>query len=311
MQEDSPTTAEPVAEVCYRHPLVQTGVHCTRCGKPICPNCMIPAPVGYQCPDCVGRARREFRSGPGRRIQVARVKGISATSVLLVSILGMFALEVFVAGGRSLLAGPSPQTMFDLGALAPPAVAIDGQYWRFFTSMFLHVGLWHVGFNSYALWIFGNQMESAYGRWTFVVVYFVTGFIGGVAAYLFASPFAVSAGASGAIFGLFGAFLAYNYRRRHTAAAALNLRWALTIILLNVFITLTIPGIGYQAHIGGLIAGLLCGRLIDGVGPHDRQKVIQWAGILAIVVVGAALVIWRGAEVRSAIETAVRIQFNR
>ena len=98
-----------VPEFCYRHPNVETGVHCTRCGKPICPECMIPAPVGHQCPDCVDEARREFRKGPGRRIAVANVRRqASATMVLLVAIGAMYVVEV-ISGGTGLADdGPEP-----------------------------------------------------------------------------------------------------------------------------------------------------------------------------------------------------------
>jgi Tat protein translocase TatC len=86
------TPAPPTIEYCYRHPSVQTGVHCTRCGRPICTECMIPAPVGYQCPECVQQARREFRQGPGR--PRLRVSGLSATKLLLVALLAGFALAL-------------------------------------------------------------------------------------------------------------------------------------------------------------------------------------------------------------------------
>src|SRR5919198_3043877 len=86
----------PTREHCYRHPDVETGVHCTRCGRPICPECMIPAPVGHQCPQCVADARREFREGPARRIR--SLGATSATRVLLISIAVVFVVEL-VKGG--------------------------------------------------------------------------------------------------------------------------------------------------------------------------------------------------------------------
>src|SRR5688500_2379830 len=125
-------------EVCYRHPKEQTRVHCTRCGRPICPDCMIPAPVGYQCPECVEQARR-LRGG------------VSATKVLLAAIVGMFVVEVLVGGTRGRFSAPSGDRLIDLGAMQPLLIA-DGQYWRLFTAMFLHAGLLHILFNAYALY---------------------------------------------------------------------------------------------------------------------------------------------------------------
>src|SRR5512134_4115782 len=84
----------PEAAHCYRHPAVAPGVHCTRCERPICPECMIAAPVGHQCPTCVAEARNEYRRGPGRRIAVANAKAISVTSVLLVLTGAGYVLEI-------------------------------------------------------------------------------------------------------------------------------------------------------------------------------------------------------------------------
>ncbi|HKN81461.1 MAG TPA: hypothetical protein VJZ98_09005, partial [Actinomycetota bacterium] len=95
MAEDHlPSPPAPTIEVCYRHPDVQTRVHCTRCERPICPDCMIPAPVGFQCPECVAEARRDFRRGPGRPLR----GGVSVTKALLVAIAIPFVIEIVVGG---------------------------------------------------------------------------------------------------------------------------------------------------------------------------------------------------------------------
>jgi rhomboid family protein len=143
MAEDHlPSPPAPTIEVCYRHPDVPTRVHCTRCERPICPDCMIPAPVGFQCPECVEEARREFRKGPGRPLR----GGVSVTKALLVAIAIPFVIEVLLGGPQALF-NPSPKLLFDLGAMQPIAVA-GGQFWRLFTAMFLHVGLLHVALNA-------------------------------------------------------------------------------------------------------------------------------------------------------------------
>src|SRR5213594_2058379 len=130
-QGDDPPerTSGLMLETCYRHPQVVTGVHCTRCGRPICTECMTPAPVGYQCPECVQDARR---TAPRRRVRVKFILGPpgSLTTTLLIVNVAMFLVEVAFGGGGSLGAGPSEVKLFQLGALYPPAIIQGHQYWR-------------------------------------------------------------------------------------------------------------------------------------------------------------------------------------
>ena len=294
MAEDQlPSPPAPTIEVCYRHPDVQTRVHCTRCERPICPDCMIPAPVGFQCPECVEEARREFRKGPGRPFR----GGISVTKALLVAIAIPFVIEI-VVGGPQALFDPSAQLLFDLGAMAPPAVA-DGQFWRLFTAMFLHAGLLHVALNAYFFWLFGRVVESVFGRTWMLVIFLVSGFLASVASYAFGPVLALAVGASGAISGVFGAFIAYNYRRRHLAANAANLRMALTVIVLNAFIAVVYSSIDWRAHGGGLVAGFALGYLADDAVPARQRAVARFAGVATLLALGIALVVWRTAEIRS------------
>jgi membrane associated rhomboid family serine protease len=294
MAEDQlPSPPAPTIEVCYRHPNVQTRVHCTRCERPICPDCMIPAPVGFQCPECVEEARREFRKGPGRPFR----GGISVTKALLVAIAIPFVIEIVVGGPRALF-DPSGQLLFDLGAMAPPAVA-DGQFWRLFTAMFLHAGLLHVALNAYFFWLFGRVVESVFGRTWMLLIFLVSGFLASVASYAFGPVVALAVGASGAISGVFGAFIAYNYRRRHLAANAANLRMALTVIVLNAFIAVAYSSIDWRAHVGGLVAGFALGYLADDAVPARQRAVARFAGVATLVALGIALVVWRTAEIRS------------
>ncbi len=306
---DEPQTLPPpppTTERCYRHPDVETGVHCTRCGRPICTNCMIPAPVGHQCPSCVNDARREFRQGPGRRVAAANIKrGLSATSILLGLMGTMYVVEIVAGGPGSLMSGPSAQTLVDLGASVALAQASDGgligiaagQNWRLITAIFLHAGILHIAFNAYALWIFGRVVEDELGSLRFVLIFFVTGFVASAASYAF-GPNAVGVGASGAIFGVFGAFVTYNYRRRHLALAAARLRGAVTLVLINMILAFTIPGIDYRAHIGGFIAGLVAGFAAEGVGSRSTRRAILILGFGGLVAIGIALVAWHTAELR-------------
>lgn len=295
MPEDPlPPPPTSTAEVCYRHPDVQTRVRCSRCGRPICPDCMIPAPVGHQCPACVEEARREFRRGPGTRIGT---RGVTATKALLVAIGAMFAVQLLTGGPRSMMQ-PSQGNLVDLGALQPLLIA-NGQYWRLFTAMFLHYGLFHIAFNAYALWLFGSFVESSFDRTRMVLIYFVSGFLASVTSYVWGSAGVVGVGASGAIFGVFGAFVAYNYRRRHLAIASANLRWATTLLLLNAFLALSIRAIDWRAHLGGFVAGVLAGLVAEGVGTSGQRRLIRVAGFAALVAVGIALVVWRTEQVRA------------
>lgn len=279
-------------EFCYRHPRVQTGVHCTRCSRPICPDCMIEASVGYHCPECVGQARREFRQGPARR--VSTVAGLSATRILLTTIIAMFLVEVMV-GGPEMLMSPRTGPLVDLGAMVPPFIAM-GQYWRLFTSMFLHVGILHLLMNSYVLWFLGQAVEGAVGRTRFLLLYLLCGLIAGATSYAFGDPLVPAMGASGAISGVFGVFIAMNLRRRRTAMGAANLQWAVTMIVLNVVIAMSASAIDWRAHLGGLVAGVAAGYLFEGIGPRARQAVTRAAGFAALAAIGLALVLWRTAE---------------
>jgi membrane associated rhomboid family serine protease len=255
---------------------------------------MVQAPVGFQCPSCVEEARRDFRRGPGRTLR----GGIVATKALLFAIAAVFVVEVIVGGPQALFNGPSFRRLIDLGGLQPFLIA-DGQFWRLFSAMFLHGGLLHIGFNAYALWLFGSSIESTYGRTRFILIYFVSGFLASAASYAFGPVDALGVGASGAIFGVFGAFIAYNYRRRHLALAAANLRWAMTMILLNVLLAFGFRGIDWRAHLGGVIAGVVAGTIAEGAGGSPAQRrIVQIAGFTALIVAGIALVVWRTVEIR-------------
>lgn len=292
----------PEIEHCYRHPAEPTRVRCVRCRRPICPACMIPAPVGHQCPECVERARREFLLGPGRRMAV---RSVTATRVLLAAIVAVFVVELAVGGPTAL--GDGERALLRLGALQPFLIA-DGQVYRLLTAMFLHAGLFHILFNGWALWVFGTMVERDYGTARFLAIFFLTGLLASATSYAFGSPAAIGVGASGAIFGIFGAFVAYNYRRRHLALGAANLRWATTLLLLNLLLAFSIPGIDWRAHLGGFLAGLVAGAVAEGWGTRRQRTVVAVLGFLGLAVVLVALVVCRTGELRAMpeFEPAVR-----
>jgi membrane associated rhomboid family serine protease len=270
--------AEP--EVCYRHPDEQTRVHCTRCGRPICPECMTPAPVGHHCPNCVAEGRKGQRS-----IRRALPRPRSVTTVIL-----LINAVVFVA--ELALGGAGGAALVRLGAMVPILVA-TGEYWRLITAMFLHVGVLHLLLNSYGLYLFGNLIEGVFGSARFLAIYLVTGFFASAASFAFGEANRIAAGASGAIFGLLGAWLAYNWRRRDLSMAQANVRGALILIGLNLFLGFRIAGIDNLAHIGGLVAGVFAGLAAEGVGTRRVRTASRLAGLTLLLLAGVALAGWR------------------
>jgi membrane associated rhomboid family serine protease len=225
--------------VCVRHPNRVTGVRCTRCDRPACAACLREAPVGYQCVDCVGEG------GYPR----ARSRAASAAVIpLLIGInVAIFGATVLQSGS---LARNDAAPLFQQWALSPLAVA-DGQWWRLLTAGFLHFGVIHLAFNMIALWVIGRDLEQVLGRARFLIVYLVSLLGGSLAVFLFAAQNSLTAGASGAVFGLMGGLAVVLVRMR------LSPRPALTIILVNVIISFVVPGISILGHLGGLAFGAL------------------------------------------------------
>jgi len=270
---------------------------------------MIPAPVGHQCPECVAEARREYRQGPGRQVAVAKLKSTPVTKILLIAMAIGYLWELAVAGGPgSLFGGPGVRDLIDAGALVPViggTVAhpiggiLGGEWWRLLSSMFLHAGLIHLGLNSYVLWIFGVEIERQIGRLFTLAVFLVTGIFAGATSFAFAPGYLVAVGASGAIFGLVGAFIAYNYLRRHHVMAQARLRGALSMLLINLIIGFSIPGIDWRAHVGGLVAGLVAGFAVDPSRPDGLRRTFAVVGLTTLLVGAAALVVVRTAQIKA------------
>ncbi len=293
-----------VLKHCYRHPDRETGVSCSNCGRPICHECMIPAPVGFRCPECVreqnvrgaraqvvsrGQIRSRWGSGG-----VGAPGGWSLTKILIAINVVMFVIEV--ATGYSALLGGGGGGQVDLGGLAPIQVIIGHDYWRMFTSMFLHSGIIHLAFNMYALWIVGGFIESAVGRGKFLLVYFVSGFAGSVLVLLAGTPNVTVVGASGAIFGLFGALAVHAFlnRGRDFQSRAL-LGNVLFLLVINLVFSFT-GGISWQAHIGGLIAGagtMLAMMLGGRKNPRLPFGLVDGLAVAGIVLLLVVLTWWR------------------
>ncbi len=298
----------PGGDHCYRHPDVVTGVHCTRCERPICPDCMVAAPVGHHCPTCVAEARREYRQGPGRRVAIANAKATSVASAFLVLMGIGYVLEVAAGGAGSLLGGPNVLDLIDLGASVgivqlPSGELVGiatGQEWRMVTAIFLHGGIFHLLMNAYVLWIFGPVVERELGRGRFLFIFLTTGLFASAASYAFAdAPVQVGVGASGAIFGVVGAFVSYNYRHRELASATARLRGIVPFLVLNLILSITFPLVDWKAHLGGFVAGLAAGVVAEGWGARTTRTAISVAGFAALTVAALALAAWRTAQYRA------------
>jgi membrane associated rhomboid family serine protease len=273
---DGAASAPPA---CYRHPDRETYVRCSRCDRPICPDCMVSASVGFQCPDCVREGNRTVRQA--RTAFGGRVHGDTAlvTKGLIAINLAVFLLALVV--------GAPLARQLVLIAVDPydgEGVAQGGWY-RLLTSAFLHQQVLHLALNMFALWIFGPPLEASLGRARFLALYLLSAVAGSAASYAFNPPLQGSLGASGAIFGVVGAALVADRRTRSNRTGLLVY---LAVLLLPGFL---IPGIDWRAHVGGLIAGALL-ALVFAYAPRARRTVFQAAAagaVLAAVVAVVAL----------------------
>ncbi|WP_251094159.1 rhomboid family intramembrane serine protease [Streptomyces sp. Caat 7-52] len=278
--------------VCYRHPDRETGVRCTRCERPICPECMVSASVGFQCPDCVRGG-----SGAGHAPQASRPRTIAGGTVtsdprLLTKILIGINLAVFIAiqADRSLLDDVVLYGAWPPKPFAPTSGVAGGEWYRFVTSMFSHEEYWHIGFNMLSLWWVGGPLEAALGRARYLAVYFVSGLAGGALTYLLASPATASLGASGAIFGLFGATAVLMRRLNY------DMRPVIALLVINLIFTFN-PAmhISWPAHIGGLVAGVVTGYAMVHA-PRERRSLVQYGTCAVVLALAAALVLVRTAQ---------------
>ncbi|GHE66138.1 rhomboid family intramembrane serine protease [Streptomyces spiralis] len=268
---------------CYRHPDRETGVRCTRCERPICPECMVDASVGFQCPDCVRAA-----SGTGHAPQASRPRTVAGGTVtadprLLTKILIGINIAVFIAvqADKSLLEHLVLYGAWPPKPAMPTSGVAGGEWYRLVTSMFTHQEYWHIGFNMLSLWWIGGPLEAALGRSRYLTLYFISGLAGGALTYLLASPAEASLGASGAIFGLFGATAVLMRRLNY------DMRPVIALLVVNLIITFGWASIAWQAHIGGLVAGVIVGYAMVHA-PRERRALVQYgtcALVLAVIVV--------------------------
>ena len=269
--------------VCYRHPDKETWIRCQRCEKPICPDCMRDASVGFQCPDCVKEGARSTRQGKavygGKRL----TGNPMATTFALIAanLVGFFAIRS--GGGRVLDALALLPQSSTRGFQEVEGVS-GGAYWQVLTSAFSHYDVLHLGFNMLALYFLGPMLEQVLGRLRFLAVYFVSAFTASAAVMLVSNPNSQTLGASGAIFGLMGALVVVAFKVKA------DLRQILFWLGLNLVFTFYNTGsISWQGHLGGLLGGALTAAIIV-YAPRKRREVIQWTGIALVLVVALVVI---------------------
>lgn len=261
--------------VCPRHPERVSYVRCQRCGRPACPECQRPAAVGIQCVDCV---RETQRNAPVHRTVFGGVVR-QGRPVITFSLIGacvvLFLAQLAVPGITNALAYAG---IYSSELVAP-------EPWRMITAAFLHSTgfLLHIAFNMYALWIIGQALEPLLGRARFLALYLISAFGGSVAVLLLTNPFQGVVGASGAVFGLFGAMLIVQRRRGG------DVRQLVVLIAINTVLGFVVPGISWQAHLGGLLAGSAAAAIIAYAPKAGNRSLIQWSGLAGLTLVLVAL----------------------
>jgi membrane associated rhomboid family serine protease len=247
---------------------------------------MVPAAVGFQCPECV-QAGQGARTAP-RTIFGGRVSGGAAVTFTLIALNVLAYIAERFGGTDFLLRFALVGLVMDPTTGEPVGVA-TGQWWRLLTAAFLHSpgSILHILFNMSALSVLGPPLEGVLGRARFLTLYLVAAFGGSAASYAFSSPFAVSVGASGAIFGLFAAWIITARRLKADARGM----WVLLAI--NLVISFLGSQIDWRAHLGGLAAGAAVTAAM-AFAPRGRARTqVQVTGTVATVLAAAALVVWR------------------
>jgi membrane associated rhomboid family serine protease len=279
----------PAAPTCFRHPGRETYVSCVRCGRPACPDCLRSAAVGQQCVECIREGNKGTRSGTapfGGRVTSTPVVTYTLIALnVLVYVIEQTNPNKFIGYG-GMIGGA-----YDPAVHAVVGVAV-GDWYRLISSAFLHepldtgFGIFHILFNMWALWVVGPSLERMLGRARYLTIYLVSALGGSVFYYLIAAPNAGPAiGASGAIFGLFGAWFILARRLK------LNARMIVGLIVINLVISFAVPGIAWQDHLGGLICGVALTAAYV-YAPRKNRTLLQAAatvGLLALLVLGVVV----------------------
>jgi membrane associated rhomboid family serine protease len=272
---------------CYRHPDRETGLSCSECGRPICTECMTVAPVGIRCPEHSGRPQGAARIRTAARRPTLAGTGAVVTKALIAANVIVYLAELGSGASLSTFGG----SLVARGALDGPDVAA-GDWYRLVTSGFMHANILHLGMNMLVLWFVGPPIEEALGRWRYLLLYFVS-MLAGAAGALLQAPFVYTVGASGAIFGLFGALLVLEHR----ATGRIVGGQAFTLVALNLVFSFAINGVSWGGHIGGLVGGILgtlaLTRFGRGRTAYARLGVAEVAGLVAVGALSIAVSYWK------------------
>jgi membrane associated rhomboid family serine protease len=282
--EQPPEQTAQEAPVCYRHTEREAHIRCQRCNRPICPDCMRPAAVGFQCPECVKEGARTTRSGR-TPYGGSRSGNPALTSQILIGINVAVWIVILATGGRSselvrqlALTPIGGDFSLQNGGFIHITGVANGAPWQLVTSMFTHVEVWHIGFNMLVLWVLGPQLELAVGRIRYLAIYFISGLAGSAAVMWLSPPYGETLGASGAIFGLMGALLVIAIKVHG------DVRGIATWIGVNLVLTLVLVGnVSWQGHLGGLAGGVLTGAVVV-FAPREHRAAWQAAGLSAVTV---------------------------
>ncbi len=259
---------------CYRHPDRPTVLRCSKCDRPICGFCSREAPVGQRCPDCMRG------SGVTRVVAARRFSGGLTPAVLAIIAVSVIAY---------LLQRLIPQITFEFAHITQ--FVQQGEWWRPVTAAFLHSrgSVLHILFNMYALYLFGPRLERQVGTVAFVGLYLASALGGGVAFQFLSEGGAV--GASGAIFGLFGAVLVGTYPLRRTPQGANQFRRLLLLLGINLALPLLVPGIAWEAHVGGLVMGMIVVSLWQHIPPGPRAPLSRRLVVYGLAAVALLLIV--------------------
>ncbi len=270
----------PPAETatCYRHADRPAGRRCTRCGKAACGECLVQASIGSHCVDCARASRPDVRT----RAKFWSARQPAMVTMALIAVNVVFFAYTTVLDPES-LSGRLTEAQVQLG-LNEQFLRLDGEWYRLLTSGFMHFGLIHIGFNMYLLYMLGQMLEPAVGRVKFLLVY-VAALLGGSAGSLVLDGrTAISAGASGAVFGLMAlAFVGYYLNGANPLNTSIG-----SLLMINLVITFLFPRISIGGHLGGAAAGAVMALAV--MAPRHRGYPV-WVGYAAPVAVATLSVL--------------------
>lgn len=250
----------PDVEFCFRHPKVETMVHCSECERPICTDCMRPAAVGIRCPECGRPAVASGTRAAKARMRRARSLTVGGGTTATVVLIAVNVLVFLAEMAQGVTLSGTGGGLIDDGAVYAGAVA-DGEWWRMGSAGFLHAGLMHLGFNMFALWILGGPLEQYVGTLRMVLIYASAVLWGSVGALLL-SPDSFTVGASGGVFGLMAALLVLSRQQ------GMEMMFSSVggLLLINLGITFVLPGISIGGHLGGIVGGAAAAFALSGFG---------------------------------------------